>query len=241
MTDDIRRERVRRDEPREMSPPRPGTSSPSLLGSVVTASTTAGHYLKFNPCQVLGAETEGGAGVVKIRTPLPLAYFVGPGTAVAGDLVVVKWAGNRWVCGRKGTGSSPITLPGCPCAVPRTLNMSVVHPEGNFGMFQNATIVYGPVPANLALLSMGANAYLSTAQFQDTTTLDYFRYWFLCTGGYYCISRVYATSIYGSPYVDAIRYRWLAGLPGNTCTPFLLTQGKIFQGGDANTKVTISG
>jgi hypothetical protein len=46
--------------------------------------------------------------------------------------------------------------------------------------------------------------------------------------------------VYGSPYRDTIRYRWLAGYAGNTCSPFLLSNGQIFSGGDASGVVTIS-
>lgn len=131
-------------------------------------------------------------------------------------------------------------LLGCPCPVPTTLYMTVTHPEVNFGMFQDCILQYGPVPAALAPLGLGANAMLSTAFFHDDFSTDNFRYLFFCSSGFWCLTRVYETSIYGSPYLEATRYRWLSGLSGNTCSPFLLTNGRIFSGGDASTVITLS-
>ncbi len=138
------------------------------------------------------------------------------------------------------TGGGTTTLPGCPCASPLTITQSVTNPSANYNIFQNATIVYGPVPPGLSALSLGANAYLSTAEFTDSLSSDKFRYRFFCSAGFFCISRVYEVSVHGSPYSDATLYRWLAGSGGNTCTPFLMVSGTIFGGGDPSTAVTLS-
>jgi hypothetical protein len=133
-----------------------------------------------------------------------------------------------------------IHIPGCPCNVPHTLHMTVVHPEANFGLFQDATLEYTTLPPELAPLGLGTQAFISTSTFTDYVTNDQFWYRFFCSGGFFCIGRVYATSAYGSPYGDIIRYRWLVGQPGNTCSPFLMSNGRIYPGGDPTSVVTIS-
>ena len=139
-----------------------------------------------------------------------------------------------------GSGSIHITIPGCPCTLPPVLYMTVVHPEANVGIFQNATLAYTTLPAELAPLGIGTKSFISTTTFLDLITFDHFYYRFFCATGFFCLGRVYATSLYGSPFSDTIRYRWLAGQPGNTCVPFLLTNGQIYRGGDATTVVSIS-
>jgi hypothetical protein len=116
-----------------------------------------------------------------------------------------------------------------------------VNPAANFGMFQDATLSYITVPPALALLSLGTKAFISTTTFIDGITGDTFWYRFFCAGGYFCISRIYAVSAYGSPFSEAVRYRWLAGQPGNSCNPvFLMTNGIIYTGGDPASVVTLS-
>ena len=82
-------------------------------------------------------------------------------------------------------------------------------------------------------------SYLSPGSFNDQNG-DSFRYFFTCNVGYYVISRVYVKSVLGSPFRDNYRYSWLVGLPGNQCSPFLLSFGQIYPGGDPNCVVTVS-
>ena len=136
--------------------------------------------------------------------------------------------------------SPKIVVPGCPCLIPQTITMTVIHPEANFRMFQDATISYITVPADLAPLALGTKAFISTTQFHDDITFDLFWYRLYCSGGFFCISRIYAFSVFGSPFSDAIRYRWLAGYGGNTCSPFSMTTGTIFPGGDPTSVVHLA-
>jgi hypothetical protein len=89
-------------------------------------------------------------------------------------------------------------------------------------------------------LALGASSYLSTTTFTDLSTGDQFWYYLTCFLGYYVLTRVYAVSAFGSPYRDVVRYRWLIGYQGNSCQPFLLANGQIFQGGDPTCVVTIT-
>ena len=108
-------------------------------------------------------------------------------------------------------------------------------------MFQDATIQWGPTPSGLLALGLGTNSYLSTATFPDYTSGDQFYYLLSCYSGSYVLTRVYITSIYGSPYRDMIRYLWPIGYLGNTCSPFSLPQGQMYIGGDPSCVVSITG
>ena len=243
MTDDtnsdLRRERLRRSGEYASLVRDAGPGAPALLGQVITASTTPGKFLKFHPVGVTGTAVEGGSPGFAIRSPTRLALFLGPGTALAGDYLVVKFVGYRWVC-EKATGSgSGYSLPGCPCPVPGSLTMSVVRPDANFGMFQNATLGYGACPVTFS--PPFPNGIYSSLSFVDGVTLDTFAYRFFCSGGYFCLSRVFQNSLYGSPFADAVLYRWLVPTAGNSCSPFSLTNGRVYSGGDPVSVVSISG
>jgi hypothetical protein len=119
--------------------------------------------------------------------------------------------------------------------------MTVSNPSSNYGIFQNCTLQYNSqVPSPLASLALGTSAYLSTQSFTDKLSTNPFWYYFFCYQGYYALSRVYANTSLGPGYVDSIRYRWVAGLSGNTCAPFLLGNGSIFSGGDSSCVVTLT-
>jgi len=217
---------------------------PTMIGQVFgnpTVPTSSFKYFSVNPVFASGIELEGNLGSLTVDfTRSFLVYVIGTKTPVAGDLLICKFIGNRWVAERMGKTSSIVTLPGCPCLLPPSLQMSVIRPDANFGMFQNATLAYTAVPPELSLLALGTNSYISTTTFIDQVTLDSFWYHFFCSGGYFCISRIYAVSVYGSPFSDAIRYRWQSGQPGNSCIPFLMSNGKVFPGGDPTSVVTLS-
>ncbi|HWE38587.1 MAG TPA: hypothetical protein VG406_18595, partial [Isosphaeraceae bacterium] len=90
-----------------------------------------------------------------------------------------------------------------------------------------------------AALDLGSECYMSTASFLDPEGQS-FRYYFNCQLTQFTLSRLYAQSTYGSPYQDIIRYSWSLNAPGNTCSPLLLNNGRIYVGGDAGCSVTIS-
>lgn len=220
--------------------------NPVVVGQVFAARsipTTTGVYYSVHPVSVVGAESEGGSGVLVVDASRSfLAYLVGSAPAVTGDYLLCRFIGNRWVAERMGhAASTKINLVGCPCQVPSTLTMSVQNASMNANIFQNATIQWMVVPPALAALQLGTYAFLSTAQFTDNLSTDQFRYQLFCSGGFFSITRVYEQSEFGSPFREAYRYRWLPGLYGGTCTPFLFPQGQVFQGGNLGTIVTLSG
>lgn len=206
---------------------------------VVPASTAA--YFSVHPVSTSGVEGEANPGILTVDASRSfLVYVVGSKRPVSGENLICRFVGNRWVAERMGRASTGISLPGCPCTVPPLLHMSVIRPDANSGMFQDATLAYGPTPQEFASLALGTNSYISTTDFLDIITNDRFRFHFFCAGGYFCINRIYATSVYGTPFSDAIRYRWLGGLPGNTCTPFIMTNGRVYPGGDPTSVVSLS-
>jgi hypothetical protein len=135
-----------------------------------------------------------------------------------------------------------VSIPGCPCApTPTSLTMVSSKPSSNNGIFQSAVFAYGPTPAALLPVVLTPNSYLSTASFYDPVLKANFWYYLTCYFGAYVLTRVYITTPVGSPFRDGIRYTWFVGLPGNTCTPFALTVGSMFSGGDTSCVVTITG
>lgn len=123
----------------------------------------------------------------------------------------------------------------CGCDVPQVLAMTNNNPGCNSGMFQPCTIRYGPTPAALSTLALGTSCFLSDESFIDVFG-DRFRYYLNCTGttisgSEYTLTRVYVTSIFGSPFRDSVRYTWPMSTAGNSCSPFALINGILYAGG----------
>lgn len=193
--------------------------------------------------RVTGVEKEAGSYSAAPATGTTVYVTVfGSHAPAAGDLLVARRAGRRWVAWRGSPGTPTASVPGCPCpTMPVLLHMAVDHPETNNHIFQPATLqFYQPPPPEFAPLALGPRAYLSTASFRDDDSGDEFWYYLSCSQGFYFLTRVYLHSVFGSPFQDIIRYKWLVGLPGNTCNPFALGNGQIFAGGDTSCHVTIT-
>ena len=227
---------------------RPDTTgdTPSLVVSIYDAGSkpsTAPNQFAAHPATVGWTETEGGTYSATVDTAQSLIVTVLGNAPGVGELLLAFLIDGRWVAEKRGTTVPPdVIIPGCPCSSsPRTLTMTSSRPESNNRIFQNATLVYGPTPTALWPLGIGHSSYLSTTSFTDLTTGDQFWYHFSCYIGYYVLTRVYPTSLYGSPFRDSTRYRWPIGLSGNTCRPFNLIYGQVFAGGDPTCIVTITG
>jgi hypothetical protein len=225
----------------------PFVGPPAFVGRVFanpSVPTSTGKYFSVHPVSVLGVEAEGNPGARTVdATRTALVYVIGSQAPLAGDDLVCRFVGNRWVAERMAKPQAQlITIPGCPCTtIPPNLNMHSSNTTANNGLFQSSPLVYGPTPPEFTPLGLGASCFLSPDYFQDNSTGDYFRYYFGCFSGFYIITRVFQVSILGSPYKDTIRYKWFVGFPGNTCSPFLLSNGQIYVGGDPSSVVTISG
>ena len=113
-------------------------------------------------------------------------------------------------------------------------------PDAAIPLIIPCTIQWQTTPAGLIPLSVGYECYLSTTTFPDPVTGDAYWYHLSCSLAYYQLTRLYAVSLYGTPYRDTLRYRWQVGAAGNHCSPFLMTNGTIYPGGDPACVVTLS-
>jgi hypothetical protein len=224
----------------------PLTAFPTLVGQVFgnpTVPTSIGRYYSVHPVDVSGVENEGGAGTLASDPSRTfLVDVIGPQPAIAGEFLICRFLGNRWAADRMGNGQGQVVIvPGCPCSQsPVTISMHSSEPASNNQMFQSATLQYGPTPSNLLPVVLQTSSYLSTSSFPDPILGAPFYYLLNCYVGAYVLTRVYVTSPFGSPYRDAIRYSWVPGFSGNTCSPFLMTNGQIYRGGDPTCVVTLS-
>ena len=225
--------------------PRAPSQSPAFVGQVFAARAvpaSTGCFYSVHPVTVLGAEGESNPGSLSAdATSSVLVYVMGGRPPVAGDYLICRFVGNRWVADPFAQVGGGIVIAGCACtAIPNVLHMSSSNPSSNNGIFQNCTLQYGATPSQYTGLPIGAQGYLSTGSFLDQFN-NSFRYYFYCQRNQFFLTRVYVTSIFGSPYEDTVRYTWTTGTSGNTCSPFSLTNGRIYAGGDASCVVTISG
>lgn len=202
-----------------------------------------GKFLKAIPQAVLGNLAEGASAVYADLGSTPIfVRQVGPGVPAGGDKILAERVKHRWIQQTRPNGGADVgTLLGCVCAHPKKTLTMTVGGSCSDGRFYDCTIQYGPTPAPLAGLQLGANCYLSTTTFPDPQTGDLFYYYLSCFSSVVRLSRVFPTSIYGSPFLDFVIYFWTLGYPGNTCDPFLLSNGAVFAGGDPACAVVISG
>ncbi len=135
-----------------------------------------------------------------------------------------------------------ISIPGCACPkTPPTIHMTRNKPDSLANIILPCTFVWQETPAALLPLGIASFTYLSTQNFFDTFTGDLYRYHLNCALSYFALTRVYETSLYGSPYRDVIRFKWPIGLGGNTCDPFSMVSGQIYSGGDPTCQVVLQG
>ncbi len=221
------------------------SGQPSFVGRVVAAPrlpTSTGLYYSVNPVAVLGPEVEGGAAaLVADPTTTVLVCVLGAQAPQLGDDLVCRFVESRWVAsrGRRAGGGGGGSIPGCACtSIPQALQLSAS--AECRGAFLSCALRYGPTPPELSGLDLGASCYLSTRAFLDPYTHTEFRYTIGCTRVFFRLSRVFLTSDAGGPYHESAIYSWTVGVPGNTCTPFLLSNGQINSGGIPSCTVTIS-
>lgn len=107
------------------------------------------------------------------------------------------------------------------------------------GNYPNCTIQYGPTPA-FASSFYGANSFFSTSTFTDSDTGDQFYVFLTCATAQYSISIAYPDFLGTGPVVGLQRYHFTVGNPGNTCSPWLMSNG-IPTIGFGPVTVTLSG
>ena len=243
--------RIRRsDESEKLDRSRLGRSSggaPAFVGRVVASPTPAilpSRYFAVHPVSVLGTEIEAGSPdfIVDPSTTV-LVCILGSNPPAVGDDLICRFIGHRWIAeprriGTGGTGGGG-AIPGCVCVnIPAVLTMTPGTFCGN--VFQTCTLRWGPTPADLASLPLGANCYLSDEQFYHDLSQTYYRWYLECRTAFFGVRRAFLPAGGGGPYLDATFFLWSIGVTGNGCTPFLLSNGQIYPGGDARCILTIS-
>jgi hypothetical protein len=205
----------------------PGSSA--FVGKVTTIAPAIGKYIAVNPVKVLGAESEGAAGVLTVDTSVKsIVYVLGPNIPATGSYVICKMVEGRWVTQKMmptSSGGGGVAVSCSPCfSIPTTITMTVTGSCAGGPPLYSDTLVYQgvfwpPYVYNLV--------WLSSAPRTDSTTGDTY-YQFITFNGS-CVLGVayyYPTSVYGSPYVSNFWYGWyLVGRAGNSCSPFALTSG----------------
>lgn len=223
----------------------PETSGPPhLLGMLKSANPgVSGMYL-FDICRPKWADTEG-AAVAWDRDAgqTLLVAWMGAEKPPTDRPVILQPIGEYYVAGltRKAAEiPTGVVISGCLCTnIPITLYMIPNNPTLNGGMFQPCTLVYGDTPPEYARLALGAKCFLSQEIFIDQLGESY-KYYFTCVNDKFTLTRVYANTVLGNPSRDTVRFTWPLTLPGNTCNPFLLTNGLIYQGGDTRSQITVT-
>jgi hypothetical protein len=109
------------------------------------------------------------------------------------------------------------------------------------GIFKTCELQYGPTPPEFADFEIGPSCYLSTTAFTDAFSNLQYRYLFGCDGVLFILSRLFLASDVTTAFRDSSDYQWVIGLSGNTCSPFLLSNGTIYQGGNPACQVTVMG
>jgi len=107
-------------------------------------------------------------------------------------------------------------------------------------LFQACTLRYGPKPAELADLPLGAYCFLSDESFYDDLTQSYYRWYLACNASFFGIRRAFLPANGDGAFLDATMFVWAIGIGGSVCTPFRLDGGQIFPGGFAQCQVVIS-
>jgi hypothetical protein len=191
--------------------------------------------------------TTGGTGLYCTTVPCPETYDFTADYSTCTSTTVTRTVScsSTNVTIEVGAVSGSTCLTGCACtSIPTTLHLTSTGPCD--GVFLPCTIVYGPTPANLSGINLGANCYLSNETFVDALSGLSYRYVLACDTIFFRLSRVYLPTYTSGPFHDSSIYSWSIGQPGNTCagtptptSPFLLSSGYIYPGGNTTCIVSI--
>jgi hypothetical protein len=133
-----------------------------------------------------------------------------------------------------------ISLFGCACTtVPSPLTVTKAGPCD--AIFNDFTLVYAPTPSAFSGLNLGTSCFLSTTTYTDVQTGLSFVYHFRCDRIFFRLSRIFLVTGTSDAFEDSFVYSWSIGQPGNSCSPFALTNGTIFQGGNSTCVITVTG
>lgn len=235
MADDFDLLRRRREAYRPSTPGPPAAGSPAFLGRVVSTGDdiTVGKFLQVEVLRVLGLESSGASGTLALTGALEWVYLVGPGEPETGDDLICRAGPDRWMADFAGPDEDDGTYAsgGCPCSRTPKVMVMTSSSEGcgfDYPWFYSATLRWQDTPPEWVAVGYGPKVVLSDETFEDSGGGEEFRYFFSCEPGAYTLRRIFPVSIFGSPYLDVVRYSWSFTHPENTCTPFGLNEGASF-------------
>lgn len=224
-----------------------GVNPAARLGKVYNGGSMPGALpgvFLMHPARPSGNEAEGATpGYVVDTSSSFAATVVGTRVPAAGDLLVARLCSGRWVAqSGSTTADDGVTLPGCACtSTPRTVTLSNNGtPDAAIPLIYPCTLQWQTTPAGLLPLSVGTECFLSTVTFPDPVTGDEYWYHLSCSLAYYQLTRVYAVSLYGSPYRELLRLRWHIGVAGTSCSPLYCVNSEIYPGANPASIWTLS-
>jgi len=144
-------------------------------------------------------------------------------------------------CGCGSTGPPPpfLPIPGCFCkAIPSVLR--VVPNAFCSQVFQACTLRWGPRPAGLDHIGLGAYCFLSDESFYHDFHQVYYRWHLSCDVYNFGIRRLFLWGD-GSGGLDSTLAVWSIGFYGSTCSPFRLNSAIVYPGGGYLCEISISG
>lgn len=211
--------------------------------------STVPAFFAVHPCDVGGAEVEGGAITFTESTGVVYFLVIGPDVPEVGDVLFADSCGGRWVAEHQvGEEATTAPTPECPCDPgPATVYAYSSRPDLNNNIFPAGVVFnYQTTPAVYSPLLLPSKIYLSVDEYVDNSG-DTFRVLIQCasvsgTPVEYGWHRLYEerASSPGVPVIDLRRYTWAISSTGNTCTPWYQLNGTMFSGGNTTGKVYLS-
>lgn len=204
--------------------------------------STVPAFFAVHPVDIGGAEVEGGSITFTESTGVVYFLVIGPDVPEVGDVLSADSCGGRWVAEHQvGEEAADVVIADCGCdTTPVTLYMHATRPDLNSGLFNDATLVYGPNPAPFdSGFAIPPSNHWSVETFDNG--INTFRYMLFCSIAQYRLN-VCAITGTSSPAITE-RYTWapFPSAPGNACSPFYLLNGVMYSGGNATNKNYISG
>lgn len=233
----------------------PALGTPATLARVITQTsfpTSLGVFYAANPHTITSVAAEGDAVILN---QLPGVIFVNVLNKIptSGDILICFSVAYRWVAELFKDDGGGHNLPGCGCeSVPDVIYIHVGNPQ-TAHVTQEDSYIYSPVvssplrfqtrpadtiPTGTTVVNYSP-AYYSDAKYEAWIYAGQWllngtiRFYMYCDpfSGSYSVGLIYTSdapqSANGSNYTGNFSglISFHAGFPGNTCTPFSMTNG----------------
>ncbi len=127
---------------RDALPPLDGARQLIQIANLGAMPSTAGLYFAAHPVSMTGFETEGGTASLSVSSQIIYPLIVGRRAPVAGDILVARGVGTRWVAQKSGV-SGPVCQ---PCSTPQdgsdneSVSWTLANVLGYFSQINGATL-----------------------------------------------------------------------------------------------------